>query len=1246
GNGSGKVYVVCTEGVAELDLQSMHFRTLMTGEVKSICHHEGVLYIGYRNHVLRKGDAEDVFSPFLSLPDDVTEISAITMASGGGIWLGTAGNGAYMLDDGSMLHIVAEGNITNIYEDSEGSMWIGSWEDGLYCISPEGGTSVFRHDDADMDSITSNFVRCCCEDGSGRIWVGTFTGLDCIDRRTGRISHYAADNSRDDSLSHSSIWCLRRDRQGNIWAGTYFGGVNCFNPEYSVFTRYVESFCEGDGLSSSIVGKMLEDGKGNLWIATEGGGVNYMDRRTGKFRWYRKDGKTNSLSGNNVKSLYHDRENDILWVGTHIEGLNRFDIRSGKFRAYRSVPGDISTLPSDIIRDILPYGDSLIIATENGACTFDCTSGKCRRLFTGMEEGALIKKVTDLLMDANGNIWLATMGEGVFKYRIESGELQRYVHDEDMPGSISNNSVYNIFQDSMGNLWFSTSGSGMDRLSPGSEVFTNFDMARNSLVSDCVYQVCESPFSGNLLVITDSGFSIFNYATEQARSYSISNGFPFSSANENALTITKDGHIFLGSAQGMVSFRENCLDLPPIPYSIYFSGLYVNGNAVLPGDGTGILDRSLLYGKEIRFSPDVSMFSIEVTTSNYQAANGHNLEYCLEGFSQTWNPLRNGNTITYSNLSPGRYNLVVRAGNDDAMASPACIAIHVLPPWYASPAAYIAYVLLAGMILWLSINFYKDRVHLRTSLEYEQKRSQDIKELNQSKLRFFTEISHEIRTPLTMIIAEVEAVMLNRQVFTPAIYKKVLSIYKNSIQLRELISELLEFRRQEQGHMRIKAAPHNIVYFINELYLLFNEYAASKGLALRYIKEIERLEVWYDQKQMQKVLGNLLSNAMKYTESGGKITIRVYSKESRAIVEVSDTGCGIAVQEQDKVFDRFYRISPAGQEDEAKDGSGIGLALAKGIVELHGGEISVTSEVGVGSTFRISLPLGYSHFSPEQLGDDSVMENSVRNEIPAGPAGPSVQRDAQLPKMLVAEDNSGIRELLVEIFSPYYNVIAVDNGVKAWETVCREIPAIVVSDVIMPKMSGTDLCRKIKNDISTCHIPVVLLTARVAVEQNLEGLLTGADDYITKPFNTSLLISRCNNLVNSRVTLQEKFSSQPHVSPKILATNQMDKKLIDRANRIIEENIANPDFNVTVFAKELAMSRAALFTKIKAITGMTPNDFIMSMRLRKGASLLVGSPELSIAEISEMTGFSSPKYFSKCFNDVYHMRPSAYRNAH
>ena len=416
-------------------------------------------------------------------------------------------------------------------------------------------------------------------------------------------------------------------------------------------------------------------------------------------------------------------------------------------------------------------------------------------------------------------------------------------------------------------------------------------------------------------------------------------------------------------------------------------------------------------------------------------------------------------------------------------------------------------------------------------------------------------------------------------------------------------------------------------------------------------KETDSLEVWYDQKQMQKVVNNLLSNAIKHTKAEDTITLGIRTEGSNAVIRVCDTGSGIDAKEIDKIFDRFYQIDPVDSKDANKEGTGIGLALTKGIVELHHGSIRVESELGKGTSFIVTLPLGNAHFAQEELSkqtEEEPQEEIIRPETPIALPQEELEEAAPLKqlsdaKILIVEDNESIREMLANIFKPFYQVITAADGEEGLELVRKEMPNIVVSDVVMPRMSGTDLCKQIKADFNTCHIPVVLLTARTTIEQNIEGLRIGADDYITKPFNTSLLISRCNNLVNSRVLLQEKFSKQPQAAVQMLATNPIDKDLLDRAMEIIEKHIDDTEFNVTVFAREMAMARTNLFAKLKAITGQTPNEFVLTIRLKKGALMLRNNPELNITEISDRIGFSSSRYFSKCFKDVYHVSPLAYR---
>ena len=699
----------------------------------------------------------------------------------------------------------------------------------------------------------------------------------------------------------------------------------------------------------------------------------------------------------------------------------------------------------------------------------------------------------------------------------------------------------------------------------------------------------------------------------------------------------------------MISFWEKKLHFTPKSYSIILSRLLVNGKEITAGDDTGILEQSIAYTPEISLKADQSMFSIEYATSNFIPANRNEIVYRLEGFSDEWKHTdRKQTLITYTNLNPGKYTLVIKSDGDGI--EEARLLIRVLPPWYETWWAYLIYTICTVSLLWYLIQNYNSRIKLRESLKYEKKHIEDLEALNQSKLRFFTNISHEFRTPLTLIVGQVET-LLQVQTFTPNIYHKILGIYKNSLQLRELITELLDFRKQEQGHMKIKVSRHNLVNFLYENYLLFLEYASSKQINFKFNKQSDDIEVWYDQKQMQKVVNNLLSNALKHTKAEDTISINVSQENKYVIIEIKDTGTGIAAAEIDKIFDRFYQTERLDSLNTGA-GTGIGLALTKGIIELHHGTIRVESEPGKGSRFIITLKSGNQHFTEEQIirdNTDTNIQQQPETIVPTVEILPDSEwkeednKRIEDAKMLIVEDNESIKQMLAGIFETFYQVTTASDGVEALDIIQKDMPSIILSDVVMPRMSGTELCKQIKTDFNTCHIPVVLLTARTAVEHNIEGLKIGADDYITKPFNTNLLISRCNNLVNSRRLLQEKFSKQPQAFAQMLATNPMDKEMLDRAMAIIEQHLDNTDFNVNIFAREMGMARTNLFTKLKAVTGQTPNDFILSIRLKKGAVMLRNNPELNITEISDRIGFSSSRYFSKCFKEIYHVSPLAYR---
>lgn len=1248
GNHNGKVYLLCTDGVAEFDLTTQQFKTLIQGNVNGIYYKER-LFIGKKDEVYAFNEKTGNFDLYYHVAGKNVAISCLHLDSKGSLWIGTENNGVYKLRSNKQLtHPIETGNITSIYQDSKKELWIGSWEEGLYRVRNDESIENLRHHPADPHSLSSDFVRSCCEDDAGNLWIGTFKGLNCYCRTSGRMTNYTSSMDKTEGLTHSSIWCIVKDSQGTLWLGTYFGGVNYFNPEYEIYTRYKTADNEQNGLSSPIVGRMIEDKTGHLWIGTEGGGVNIYDRKNGTFRWLLQEEGRNSLSHNNVKAIYYDEKKELMWIGTHLGGLNKLDLRTHQFTHYRMNGSDPCSLPSDIIRDITPYNDQLIVGTQNGVCLFDPPTGKCKQLFKDSKEGHAIKMIADLFIDKDGTLWMAVTGEGVYAYRFNTGKLKHYPHS-DTPNSLSNNNVNSIMQDSQGHLWFSTSGSGLDLFRFATDDFENFDLQKNGLSSDCIYEVCESSiWKGQLLLITNQGFSQFDYANRTFHNYNTENGFPLTAVNENALYITRDGEVFLGGVRGMISFREKSLHFQPKPYNIMLSRLYVNGKEVTPGDETGILSQALYCTKGITLEADQSMFSIEYATSNFLPANQDEISYQLEGFSNTWNSLKRRQTIiTYTNLNPGTYTLLIKAKSK--LTKEVRLLIHVLPPWYKTWWANLLYLLIAGSLSAYLIRIYKSRIKLRESLKYEQKHIEDIERLNQSKLRFFTNISHEFRTPLTLIVGQVES-LLQTQMFTPTLYSKVLTIYKSSIQLRELITELLDFRKQEQGHMKIKASSHNLVNFLYENYLLFLEYASSKQINFNFHKEEDVIEAWYDQKQLQKVINNLLSNALKHTVAEDTISIHVKRKAPQQIViEIRDTGKGIDAAEVDKIFDRFYQTERV-DSFATGAGTGIGLALTKGIIELHHGTIHVESELGKGSCFVITLLQGNAHFTkeqisllPEKVHQPELPDHEPKDSLEIGIEETEHYKRIPNASMLIVEDNEAIKEMLKGIFQPFYQVSTASDGEEALELIHQEMPSIVLSDVVMPRMSGTELCKQIKTDFNTCHLPVVLLTARTAIEHTLEGLRIGADDYITKPFNIHILISRCNNLVNSRILLQEKFSKQPQAFAQMLATNPLDKEMLDHAMDIIERHLDDSEFNVNTFAREIGMARTNLFTKLKAVTGQTPNDFILTIRLKKGALMLRNNPELNISEIADKIGFSSARYFSKCFKDVYQVSPMTYR---
>lgn len=1245
GDKKGNIFILSIDGLARYNTDADRFDTLWYDSDLATIHYSEDLYVSRRNMVYLFDTKSEQFISKLTLPDQV-KITALLKVDNI-IYIGTT-NGLYTYNtlDNSINKLIHEKcEISYLYLDSNKCIWVSTWDRGLLCINDSKIIEHFTYTKETNNSISANFVRECCEDNFGNLWIGTFSGLDKYDKKTKSFTHFKP-SSKNGSLSHSSVWSIIKDNQGTIWLSTYFGGINYFNPEHTAHKEYVQSKTEQEGLSSPIVSRMTEDNDNNLWICTEGAGVNVLNRNTDKFKWYLPINGKNSISNANVKAVYFDKKRNFMWFGSHLGGLSKLNLKTQQFKHFTHDEKHIHSIPSNIIRDIVPYKDNLIIATDRGVALFDINTEQ----FEQIKSDKYSEKITDvyaILVDKNNNLWISVVGDGLFKYSLEDRIFIARYSNTSENNKLSNNNINSMYEDSANNIYLCTSGSGIDVVTSNNELI-NLSV-NDGLISNSVYNIIEVT-KDNFIITTNLGVSVYNSKKNSFTNFTSFNGFSLTSINDNALYVTKDKNIYIGGLNGLISLKLSDLNFPQKPFDIYLDRLFINNKEVRPNDKTGILKTSLLNTNKIVLPHNYSAIEVDVTTNNYFTYNKTQLEYKLEGFSKRWIPLSTSSMrITYTNLNPGKYKLIVRAKSNTYSQTPqATLRITILPPWYLTPWAYMAYIITSLLIILYFLNAYRKRVDLVTSLKYEKEHNKNIEKLNQSKLNFFTNISHEFRTPLTVIISQLDY-LLKHDKFTTDVYNKMLNIYKNSLQLNELTNELLDFKKQEAGKTKLRVAQHDVIQFLNENFIMFKEFANTKQVNFIYEPAIKQLNLWYDTAQLQKVMNNLLSNAFKYTEKGDNIKIVVYRNENQCIIQISDTGEGINELSIQHIFERFYQVDDS---NLLNGGSGIGLALTKGIIELHHGTINVQSEPNQGTTFTISLPLGKDHFSNTEIIDnaeeDKFSNEALVKELDLFKAkqetadNNTLQKDT---KILIVEDNEDLRRTLVEIFSFYYNVIEAADGAIALKIVESQKPDIILSDIVMPNMTGIELCKAVKSNINTCHIPVVLLTAKTSLEHNLEGLRIGADDYISKPFNVEILVSRCNNLINSRRLLHEVFSKQPQVTAQKLATNPIDKELIDKATEIIEENIDNTQFNMNDFAQEMGMSRTNLFNKIKSLTGQTPNNFISTMRLKRAAYLLKNNPELNISDIASITGFSTSHYFSKCFKDTYQQTPTEYRES-
>lgn len=1191
---TGQEWVCC-------DARTDALHTLMEGQIDALFLRDGYACAVSGRQCFRWNATTGGLEAMDEMPFD--GVRDYHIARDGRHWL-VCGEGLFCSGPGNEFkRICAVRDLSSIFESSRGEIWSGSNAGGLVRVVADTAVTVYDVTGAGDRGFGCDNVREVAEDKNGNIWFGTFRGLYRYDRDTDRFTSYTVGDSAG-SLSQSSVHPVFVDEDGVLWVGTYYGGVNYTDTGASAFSFWGVGPSGGD-LSSPVVGHLAESRDGNIYICMEGGGINRLNPDSGAVRRY--DG----LPFTHAKWLCEDAGGRVH-VATNRGGVFTVDTASG--RAVQALRDDGDGCgPHSVVNVILQYGTDWILSTDDGVYLHSCEHGADTLLYPKTDGIRYVHAVI-----SGDELWLASSEVVVLNLNTLSVRAKYPVGDGARPMRllVTENDVF-----------ATTFGRGLFRLDGG-----HFVHVPGASLNTSGYQIV-SVDSSRIAISGERGLQVLDAATGRSlRTFLIGGGMPLDAqVMDSGLLVTADGMVYAGGVNGLVSFRldDETMDVP----EVYFLSLDIEGNPVRAYDGSGILTESLPFVSGIRLKGRQARIDVGMAVRRHAVAqNWSDYEWRLKGLDSQWERVE-APIISIESLLPGRYSLQLRRSSDrdEVIAE---LGLRVTRPAYASWWALLLYAAVAAAISYIVLRTTRIRRESARIVAAEREEKQRIQELNETKLRFFTTVSHELRSPLTLIIAQIDSIF-GRFKLSPQLQHKMSKVMDQAVQMNEIVSELIDFRKYEQNVMKIRVAPIDVNLFVGDVMGKFAEMADSKGISLSFEKSPLAPEVYMDVYQIQKVMRNLILNALKYTPDGGAVTLRTaVAEDGRVEIHVRDTGVGIQAEECGHIFERFYQVHSG--VSNGVEGSGIGLALVRDIVHKHGGEVSVISESGKGSDFVVTLRKGVGHFA----GDDMV---SVEDSAPVA-AVPDNNSLVGKYSIVIAEDNREMAELLQEVFSVRYRVYPASDGKEALDLVKAVRPDIVLSDVMMPGMSGTELCSAIKSNPHTAHIPVVLLTALADSARQLSGLQSGADDYVAKPFQSRLLLARCNNLVSAA---HRPSSSASDVSEDLdrRVTRRGDKEFIDKVTALIESHLAEADFGVDALADSLHMSRSSFYGHFKAVTGETPNDYISSVRLRRACAMLTERPDIPVSQIAESLGFGSQQYFSRRFKDAYGVSPVSWRRS-
>ncbi|MGJ1386436.1 hybrid sensor histidine kinase/response regulator transcription factor [Sphingobacterium spiritivorum] len=1117
------------------------------------------------------------------------------------------------------------------YADQQ-TLWIGTEGSGLITLNGTNGEiKNYRHTSG-QHTLADNNIRSISKDQRGQIWLGTFRGLSIYNPVTTVFQNYYHQISQPFALSQNSVRSIFRDKQNGMWLGTYYGGINYYHENHIKFNLLSRKTGELS-LSDEVVSVIKEDAKGNIWIGTNDRGLNFWNRQNNKISYYvSKEGDTNSLNTNNIKSVVFGNNNEVL-IGTHNGGLNVLNSSTGLVKHYIHDERNPQSIAGNLVYSLLKDDKGRIwVGTYTGLDLFNPETGLFRHFLLDHAGNRLRSdEITYLFQDSRKRMWIGTT----------SGVAQFYP-DNLLFGLFTNSKLVDdvincIAEDKQKRIWIGTRR-GISLYDEAGRTFITSD-TRKDFLTGTVYGIVPDE-EGNLWISTNRGLVQFNPDKKTTHTFDEKDGLQNNQFNEYAFCKTTDGMLLFGGIKGISYFYPSWVKQAPVTLQLRFTGLEVLGKNIVVNDDSRILNEPVDRISKFKLGPEHKQFSIYFNSFNYLSANRTRYVYKLDGFETEWQQTDDPK-VSYSNVPAGSYTFLVKAiGPNGEESKVRELQITIQPLWYKSTLFYVLVLALIVGMAYLAYRIISERIRTLHQLKMERLDKEKVRYINQMKMDFFTNVSHELRTPLTLLLAPLEE-MLSKGNTDKWLRKQHELMQANARRLYHLVDQLFEFKKTERGTRKLKVGRADMVRFIHEIYVSFKPLAEKNDILYLYNSSEERLDVLFDKDALERILFNLLSNAFKYTKAGQEVKVLFSVKDDFAVIEIADTGLGIPKDQLEKVFDRFYQI----EGEEINLGSGVGLAFTRQLVELHYGRIYVESDSGKGSKFVVQLPVSDHYYSSDRETATLIPSVEYSEDNTEKEESQVLDTEDRLTfadaKMLLVDDNEDILAYLKSLLEDSFTIETATDGRTALGLLENNLYDIVLSDVMMPQLDGLHLCKRIKQNINTSHIPVILLTAKSETSQQLKGLEMGADDYVTKPFSPQLLKAKLLNILRSRRRLKEFYAASKEIIPENIAFNPLDEEFLKEAVAIIEKYLSDSDFSVDRFSREIGMSRSNLYLKFKAITGESATDFIKRIRFTKAVELME-SKRYTIAQVAYMCGFNSPSYFSTAFKQYYGYMPSEY----